>query len=122
MGFIEQNPTCSHSNVLNDKNMKTFLVFLVAFASMATTVVAQETETVKATFNEYSEGIYYFTDSDDFTMEFEHISQEVLSQFNLAGEEFKGKLFQITYQADTEEDEEGDSIAVNTITGLKLVE
>ncbi len=102
--------------------MKTLFVFLVAFASMATTVVAQETETVKATFNEYSEGTYYFTDSNDFSIEFEHISKEVLSQFNLAGEEFKGKLFQITYEVDAEEDEDGDTIAVNTIVGLKLVE
>lgn len=102
--------------------MKTLFVFLFAFASMTTTEVAQETETIKATFNEYSEGSYYFTDSDDFSMEFEHIEKGVLSQFDLAGEEFKGKLFQITYQADTEEDEDGDSIAVNTITGLKLVE
>lgn len=102
--------------------MKTLFVFLVAFASMATTVVAQESETINATFNEYSDGIYYFTDSDDFSMEFEHISKDVLSQFDLAGHEFKEKLFQITYEADTEEDEEGDSIEVKTIVGLKLVE
>lgn len=102
--------------------MKTLFVFLIAFTSMATTVVAQETETIKATFIEYSEGTYYFTDSDDFSIEFEHISKDVLSQFDLAGDEFKEKLFQITYQADTEEDEEGDSIEVKTIVGLKLAE
>lgn len=102
--------------------MKTLFVFLIATLALSTATVAQEAETVKATFNEYSEGTYYFTDSDDFSIEFEYISKEVQSQFNLAEEKFKGKLFLITYEVDTEDDEDGDSIAVNTIIGLKLSE
>jgi hypothetical protein len=87
---------------------------------MATTVVAQEK--VKATFNEHLDGIYYFTDKDGYAMEFAQIQEDVLVQFDLLGEAFKGKVFMITYTTDTEEDEEGDEISINIIVGLKLAE
>lgn len=101
--------------------MKTLFVLLVALSSM-TTLMSQETETVKATFNEYADGIYHFTDKDSYSMEFEYVEQDVLAQFDLSGEAFKGKLFIVTYQADSEEDQDGEAILVNTIIGLKLAE
>ena len=100
--------------------MKALIVFFVAITSMSTMAVAQEAETVKATFDEHLDGIYYFTDKDGYSLEFAHIEQEVLAQFDLFGEEHKGRVFMITYTSDTEEDEEGDEIAINNIVGLKL--
>lgn len=100
--------------------MKTLFVFLIAITSMATTVVAQDT--VKATFNEHLDGIYYFTDKDGYAMEFAQTQKDVLAQFDLLGEAYKGKVFIITYTTDTEEDEDGDEISINIIVGLKLVE
>ncbi len=102
--------------------MKTLIVFLVAITSMSTLTVAQESETIKATFNEHLEGIYYFTDKDGYVMEFAQTQKDVLAQFDLLGEGFKGKVFMITYTTDTEEDEEGDEISINIIVGLKLTE
>ena len=96
-------------------------VLLITLTSL-TTMMSQETETVKATFNEYADGIYHFTDKDDYSMEFEYVEQGVLAQFNLSGEQFKGKLFIVTFQADIEEDQDGEEIAVNTIVSLKLAE
>lgn len=101
--------------------MKTLLVFFVMLTSM-TTMMSQEIDTVKATFNEYADGTYHFTDKDSYSMEFEYVEESVLAQFNLAGEEFKGKLFIVTFQSDTEEDQDGEEILVNTIIGLKLAE
>ncbi len=100
--------------------MKTLFVFLIAITSMATTAVAQET--VKATFNEHLDGIYYFTDIDGYAMEFAQAEKDVLAQFDLLGETFKGKVFMISYTTDTEEDEEGEDVAINIIVGLKLTE
>ena len=100
--------------------MKTLFVFFVVISSMATTVVAQEK--VKATFNEHLDGIYYFTDKDGYAMEFAQTQEDVLAQFDLLGEAFKGKVFMITYTTDTEEDEEGDEISINIIVGMKLAE
>lgn len=100
--------------------MKTLFVFLFAITSMVTTAVAQET--VKATFNEHLDGIYYFTDKDGYAMEFAQTEKDVLAQFDLLGEAFKGKVFMISYTTDTEEDEEGEDVAINIIVGLKLTE
>lgn len=102
--------------------MKTLLVLLFAITSMSTTVPTQETETVKATFTEYTDGIYYFKDKNDYSMEFENIEEKVLVQYDLKGGELKGKVFMISYTTDTEEDEEGDEIGINTIIGLKIAE
>ncbi|TXN37839.1 hypothetical protein FVB32_05995 [Flagellimonas hymeniacidonis] len=100
--------------------MKTLFVFLITITSMG--LLNQETETMKATFDGYVDGIYFFTDKDDFSNEFVHVEKGVLEQFDLTTDEFKGKLFVISYTTDTEEDDEGDEITTNTITDLKLVE
>ena len=81
--------------------MKTLFVFLIAITSMATTAV---------------------TDKDGYTMEFAQTEKDVLAQFDLLGEAYKGKVFMITYTTDTEEDEEGDEISINIIVGMKLAE
>ena len=100
--------------------MKTLLVFLFTIASMAST--NQETETIKATFKEYADGTYYFIDKDGYSNEFEHIKKEVLANYDLSTDEFEGKLFVISYETDTEEDDDGDDILIKIIVDLKLVE
>ncbi|MGB5666562.1 MAG: hypothetical protein WBM53_06930 [Maribacter sp.] len=102
--------------------MKALFVFFFAIITVATTEKSQETETIKATFTEYIDEIYYFTDSEGYTIEFNDVLNEVLVKYDLADEQFKGKLFIVTYETDTEMDEEGDDMATNTIIDLKLVE
>lgn len=101
--------------------MKTLFIFLIAVTSMVV-AKAQETETVKATFKEHLDGVYYFTDNEDYSIEFTQIKQKVLEEFNLLGEEHKGKIFMITYTTETEEDEDGDDISIDTIVDLKRIE
>ena len=102
--------------------MKTLLILLFAITSLATTEKSQETEKVNATYTEYEDGIYFFTDSDGYSIEFNNVSDEVLKKYDLYNDEYIGKLFIVTYQSDTEMDEEGDDVASNTIIDLKLVE
>jgi len=116
--------SCETLNLIfkKTKQMKTLFVLLFALTSMATSENIQETETTKTTFTEYADGIYYFTDADDYSIEFEHIKKEVLAKYDLSTDAFKGKLFVITYETDTETDEEGDDISTAIIVDLKLVE
>ena len=103
--------------------MKALLSIVLLFVVSAnTTRKSQETETVKATFLEYVDETYYFQDKDDFSIEFQQISKEILEAFNLNDDSQKGKSFVINYETDTEEDEEGVDIQINIIVGLKLVE
>ena len=103
--------------------MKALLSIVLLFVVSANTMKKnQETETVKATFVEYVDETYYFQDKDDFSIEFQQINKDILELYNLNDDSQKGKSFVITYETDTEEDEEGDDIQINIIVGLKLVE
>ncbi len=103
--------------------MKALLSILILFTvSVLSTQKNQETETLKATFVEYVDDTYYFTDKDDYSYEFQQINKEVLDTYNLKDDTYKGKNFVITYETDTEEDDEGDDILINIITGLKLTD
>ena len=82
----------------------------------------QETETLEATFVEYADDIYHFTDEEDYAHEFQQINKSVLDTYNLKDDVYKGKSFIITYETDTQEDEEGDELFINTIIGLELKE
>ena len=103
--------------------MKALLSIVFLFVISANTSQKnQETETIKATFVEYVDDTYYFTDKDEYSVEFQQIKKEVLDTYNLKDDSQKGKTFVITYETDTEEDEEGDDIQVNIIIGLKLAQ
>lgn len=97
------------------------LVFLFTLSILSLQIV-QETETIKATFIEYADETYYFTDKDDYSLEFQRIKKSVLDTYNLKDDSFKGKSFVITFETDTEKDEEGDDIRISIITGLKLAD
>lgn len=102
--------------------MKTIFILLFTIGLLTTTEKIQETETMKATFTEFADGIYYFTDSNDYVNEFEYIKKDILAKYDLLTDEFKGKLFIITYETDAEEDEQGDEIVTSTIIDLELAE
>lgn len=103
--------------------MKTLFAILFTIGTIFTSSENnQAKEKIKATFIGYADGIYNFTDENDYTIEFEHIQKPVLARYDLSTDEFKGKLFIITYETDLEEDEEGDEISTNIIIDLELIE
>lgn len=102
--------------------MKTFFISLFLIASTISTMVSQETEKMKGTFNGYEDGIFSFTDTDGYSIEFHHISDVAKATIDLSQEKFKGKLFQITFIGETEMDDQNEEITVNRITALKVVE
>ena len=94
-------------------------LFVLTFQSLQ---YNQETETLEATFVEYADDTYYFTDKDDDSHEFQQINKSVLDTYYLKDDLYKGKNFVITYKTETEQDEEGDDFFVDIITGLELKE
>ncbi|MGB3149915.1 MAG: hypothetical protein WBB27_04565 [Maribacter sp.] len=58
------------------------------------------------TFNGYEDGIFSFTDTDGYSIDFHHISEEAKATFDLTQDKFKGKLFQITFIGETEIDDQ----------------
>jgi hypothetical protein len=56
--------------------MKTLLIFFMPLSTLMTFNSIQETEKMTATFENYEDGIYYFTDKNGFSNEFHHISDE----------------------------------------------
>lgn len=85
--------------------------------------LTKETKTVKAIFDGYVSGVYSFTDSnnEDLSYEFDTINQEVLKSFDLTDKKFVGKVFNITYEVETEIDETQDEYETWTVIKLELV-
>tara|TARA_R110002073_G_scaffold279026_1_gene442798 strand:- start:27370 stop:27678 length:309 start_codon:yes stop_codon:yes gene_type:complete len=102
--------------------MKTLFVVLIAIISQINLEKNQDTMTVKATFDGYEDGTYYFTDEEGATYEFQKIVAEASKKFNLTDEKFNEKVFNVTYKMDTELDENEEEYAIYTITDLKLIE
>ncbi|MBD1259390.1 hypothetical protein HZY62_02225 [Maribacter polysiphoniae] len=100
--------------------MKTLFITLFLIVSNLGGATLQETEKMTATFDGIEDGIYYFTDADGFSNEFQHISEDALNSFDLSDAKYKGQTFIITYISETETDDLDEEISVNTITGLKL--
>ena len=102
--------------------MKTLLsIFFLFTLTVQSLQNKQETETAEATFIEFADDTYYFTDNNDYSYEFQQINEDILNTYNLNDDSQKGKTFLITYDTDTEEDEEGDDVQIKIIIGLKLV-
>ena len=102
--------------------MKTLFITLLLLVSGLNTPVIQDSEKVNATFEGLENGIYFFTDTDGFSIEFEHISQEALDSIDLSDDTYKGKMFTVTYVSETEIDEMDEEIVVNTIIALNMVQ
>ncbi|MCK0158214.1 hypothetical protein MWU65_13550 [Cellulophaga sp. F20128] len=104
--------------------MKTLCIALFALASVATTTVSQDTETVTATYVGYEKEMYHFTAEDDTPLEFQDVSPEALKKHNLTKDEtLKGKSFTISYKKVTTTDEATEKEMVSkSIVDLELLE
>ncbi|AXG70173.1 hypothetical protein KORDIASMS9_02412 [Kordia sp. SMS9] len=96
----------------------TIVTSIVAVFFMTT----YQNTTVEATYDGYEDGVYYFTDGNDETLEFQEVDKEVLKAYDLMSKKFENRSFNVTYKTVEEEDEEGDSYTMYVITALKLIE
>jgi len=110
------------NSYLNLKKMKKLMILLFTIASFAFVNQQEEKLTIKATFDGFEEGIYYFTDEEDESFYFETISKEALAKYNLLKEEFIGESFEVTYKIDTKKDEYNEEYESYVIVKLKLIE
>jgi hypothetical protein len=102
--------------------MKTLLVSIFLVVASFTNLIGQETETMTGTFNGYEDGVFNFTDTDGYSMEFNHISNEAKAMIDLTQDQYIGKLFQVTFTSETEVDDEDEEMTSNTIVGIKVIE
>lgn len=101
--------------------MKAIILFftMVSFAFVNQT---EEITTIKATYDGYDEGTYYFTDEDENNYYFDSIEPEALKKYDLTDEEFIGKTFNVTYKVVTKTDEFDEEFDSFVIVKLQLVE
>ena len=102
--------------------MKTLFISLVLIFSSFSVPIVQESEQVTATDVGMEDDVYYFTDTDGFSMEFHNINQEALDSFDLSDDKYKGAVFTITYISEPEIDELDEEVMVNSIIGLKMMQ
>jgi len=104
--------------------MKTLHVILIALATFTNGFINQDTETVNATFDNYEDGTYYFTDNNDESefYTFEKIEDDVLKSYDLTDKKYEGKTFNVTYRIETEIDDSDDEYNIWIIVKLELVE
>lgn len=93
------------------------LLFMVSTLTTSIEEVDQEPQTITATYVGTQEGVFYFT-NDETEMAFQSVDYEVAELINLDDEAYKGKTFDITYTTETEEDEAGEEVEINTIVKL----
>ena len=82
---------------------------------------SQETKTLTASFDGLDEGIYYFSEGEDNTYDFEKVNEDVLKKFDLKGEKYHNKKFKITYKEEKGTDKDGEEYEIWVIVKLELV-
>ena len=82
----------------------------------------QETLSIKATFNGYEEGFYYFTDTNDYSFFFEGEESAATEKFDLTKKKYIGKKFNITYKVETTKGEYGEEYYASIIVDLEQTE
>ena len=102
--------------------MKKLMILLFTMASFAFVNQQEEKLTIKATFDGFEEGIYYFTDEEDNSFYFESVSKEAIEKYNLLKEEFLGEMFKVTYKIETKTDEYDEEYESYAIIKLELIE
>jgi hypothetical protein len=97
---------------------------IIIFTLMAISIKAPSALelTIEATYVSSEEGIYTFVDEDEKEYEFSDIDAEAYKKFNLDSNEFVGKRFKITYELDTEIDENDEEYAIYIIIDLDLID
>ncbi|WP_422860726.1 hypothetical protein ACOKFD_07800 [Flagellimonas sp. S174] len=99
--------------------MKTIVILLIVALS---SLHLQEVEKTVATYDRYDDYIFYFTDSDGHSLEFERKDEAVWKKYDLVVGDYYGKKFEITYTVEVDEDDEGEEIYTSTIVDLKLLD
>lgn len=82
----------------------------------------QENLTIKATFDGYEEGFYYFTDKEDYSFFFEGEEASAAEKYDLTNNKYIGKTFNITYKVETTTGEYGEEYYASIIVQLVLEE
>jgi hypothetical protein len=100
--------------------MKSILIVLFAAITSISNVNLQEAEKIYGTFVGYEDGVYVFKDSDGNTTEFNYLSDEARSKYDLIDDSFVNKQFIIRFTVDTELDEQEEEIQVSTIVDLLM--
>ncbi|WP_046757898.1 hypothetical protein [Kordia jejudonensis] len=98
------------------KTITTITCFLAVFLFANT-----QNKTIEATYDGYEEGIYYFTDTKDESLEFQDVEKSVLETYDLMSKKFENKVFQVTYK-EVVEDDGDEEYTSYVITALKLKE
>ena len=103
--------------------MKTlFILLLVWITTMSSIERDQQTATIKATFDGYTEGVYSFTENDELLYEFQKIEDAASMKYDLTDDQYIGKNFNVTYTIETEVDNDDEEYQVYSIVDLKLDE
>ncbi|OGS74679.1 MAG: hypothetical protein A3F91_13150 [Flavobacteria bacterium RIFCSPLOWO2_12_FULL_35_11] len=100
--------------------MKT-LITLVSLVSLFF-AKNQENLTIKATYDGYEEGFYYFTDENDYSFFFEGVEATASEKYDLTDKRFIGKTFDITYKVETTKGEYGEEYYASIIVDLVMEE
>jgi len=100
--------------------MKTLVIICTVLATFATAPKTQEL-TIEATYVGFEEGIYVFVD-DEAEYQFVDINARASKKFQLNSDEFIGKRFKVTYDTDTEVDENDEEYDVFIIIDLDLID
>lgn len=110
--------------------MKNYLVVLVSIFTLGLTSVAnaQDEKTSQVIYNGYNGEAYTFTTvaenpEDAKTLSFTDISDDVLAQFDLKSDAFKGETFTVMYTVAIENleapDGTNEEVETFTLVGLK---
>ena len=96
-------------------------ILITLFTLMSFVLVKdQETLRIKATFDGYEEGFYYFTDYQGYTFFFEGEETAAKKKFNLTKKRFIGKKFNVAYRVETTKGEYGEEYYASIIVDLVL--
>ena len=105
----------------NSKFMKTLFMLLFAVSSLITgidtTTLAQEDQTVEASFLGIVAGEYHFASAND-KMTFQAIDEEIANVIAFEDKAMQGKKFKVSYTLIKEESEDGEMTEIKTITKL----
>jgi len=100
--------------------MKILSILLFSLMMMNNTTT-KNTATLKATYDGYEDGIYYFSDDDD-TYEFKNADPKVLKAYDLTSQKYEGQSFNITYEIQKKTDEDDEEYEEWTISKLELIQ
>jgi len=103
----------------NSKFMKTLFMLLFAVSSLITgidtTTLAQEDQTIEASFLGIVDGEYHFATTND-KMAFQAIDEKIANVIAFEDKAMQGKKFKVSYTLIEEESEDGEVTEIKTIT------